>query len=68
VLVGLGLGLAGGVGTGFAISSWLYGVGGLDPLPLAGATVVLMVVALLGTWLPARRALAVDPLVALRAE
>jgi len=68
VTVGLGLGLAGGIGVGAAISSWLYGVGALDLRPLAGAAAVLVTVALLGTWLPARRALRVDPVRALRTE
>jgi predicted permease len=68
VTVGLGLGLAGGIGVGAVISSWLYGVGPLDPRPLAGAGAVLITVALLGTWLPARRALRVDPVRALRTE
>ena len=68
VTLGLALGLAGGVGVGAAVSSWLYGVGALDPRPLAGAGAVLVTVALLGTWLPARRALRVDPVRALRAE
>jgi predicted permease len=68
VTVGLGLGLAGGIGVGAAISSWLYGVGALDLRPLAGAGAVLVTVALLGTWLPARRALGVDPVRALRTE
>jgi len=68
VTVGLGFGLAGGIGVGAAISSWLYGVGALDLRPLAGAGAVLVTVALLGTWLPARRALGVDPVRALRTE
>jgi predicted permease len=68
VTLGLGLGLAGGIGVGAAVSSGLYGVGALDPRPLAGAGAVLVTVALLGTWLPARRALRVDPVRALRAE
>jgi predicted permease len=68
VTVGLGLGLAGGIGVGAVISTWLYGVGALDPRPLAGAGAVLVTVALLGTWLPARRALRVDPVRALRTE
>ncbi|MBI4503017.1 MAG: ABC transporter permease [Gemmatimonadetes bacterium] len=68
VFVGLGLGLAGGVAIGVAISGWLHGVGALDPMPLAGAAVVLLTVAGFGTWMPARRALMVDPLVAMRAD
>jgi predicted permease len=66
--VGVVLGLAGGIAVGALISPWLYGVGALDPRPLVGAAAALVTVALLGAWLPARRALAVDPLTALRAE
>jgi ABC-type antimicrobial peptide transport system permease subunit len=68
VAIGLGLGLAGGVGLGRVASSWLYGVGALDPAALAGASAVLLGVALAGTWLPARRALAIDPIQALKSE
>jgi ABC-type antimicrobial peptide transport system permease subunit len=68
VVVGLGLGIAGGVGLGAVASGWLYGIGALDPLALASAVAVLLTVALVGTWLPARRALTVDPMQALRSE
>jgi ABC-type antimicrobial peptide transport system permease subunit len=66
--VGVALGLAAGIGVGALISGWLYGVGAFDPRPLGGAGLVLLGVALVGTWLPARRALRVDPVTALRAE
>jgi predicted permease len=68
VAVGCGLGLLGGVGVGRIAAGWLYGVGALDPLALGGAMAVLVSVGLLGAWLPARRALAVDPIRALRSE
>jgi putative ABC transport system permease protein len=68
VLVGLGGGLAGGMALGTLIAGWLYGIGPLDPRALAGASATLLVVALAGIWFPARRALRVDPLTALRAE
>ncbi|HEX7121491.1 MAG TPA: ABC transporter permease [Gemmatimonadaceae bacterium] len=68
VIAGLVLGLVGSIGVGAVLSSWLYGVGALDPRPLVGAGAVLLTVALLGTWVPARRALRVDPVVALRAS
>lgn len=66
--IGLAIGLAAGVGLGALASGWLYGVGPLDPITLLGAGALLLAVAGLGTWIPARRALAVDPLVALRRE
>jgi predicted permease len=68
VALGSSLGLAGGIGVGRVAASWLYGVGALDPFALGGAVGVLFTVALFGTWLPARRALAVDPVRALRSE
>jgi len=68
VAVGSAIGLAGGIGIGRIASSWLYGVGAVDPAALAGAVGVLFTVALFGAWLPARRALTVDPIRALRSE
>jgi ABC-type antimicrobial peptide transport system permease subunit len=68
VAVGCGVGLIGGIGVGRIAASWLYGVGALDPLALGSALAVLAAVGLLGAWLPARRALAVDPIRALRSE
>jgi len=65
---GVALGLAAGIGVGALLSGWLYGVGAFDPRPLGGAGLVLLGVALVGTWLPARRALRIDPVTALRAD
>ena len=66
--VGVGLGLAGA----WLFDSWLesriWGVGRGDPLALGGAAAVLLLTALLASWLPARRAGRVDPLETLRAE
>ncbi len=67
-LLGCALGLAGAIlGTRF-IAGLLYGVPSVDLLTFAGTAALLLVVAILACWLPARRAAKVDPVVALRAE
>lgn len=72
---GLGLALAGaavGLAAALVLSQfmarWLYGVRPTDTLTFAGVAVLLLAVALLGCCVPARRALRVDPMVALRHE
>jgi predicted permease len=68
----IGLGLAAGIGGAIAlmrlIRTLLFGVTDTDPLTFAGVATLLFLVALLATWLPAQRAIRVDPLVALRHE
>ncbi len=68
LLSGLALGLLLAVLTGQVVSSLLYEVGALDPIAFTVAPLVLAVAALLATWIPARRAARVDPMMALRAE
>ena len=50
------------------LRTFLYGVAPTDPVTLVGASTMLIVIATLATWVPARRAARVDPVEALRAE
>jgi ABC-type lipoprotein release transport system permease subunit len=50
------------------IAAFLFGVEATDPLTFAAVAVLLLGVALLASYIPSKRALAIDPLTALRAE
>jgi putative ABC transport system permease protein len=67
-LLGLGAGLIGALGFARVLSSLLYGVNPTDPLTFAVVSLILASVALLASYVPARRAMRVDPMIALRYE
>jgi len=68
ILIGLVLGLGGAVGVARLVSSMLYAVGKGDVPVFAGAAATMIVVAILAVSVPARRAIRIDPLAALRAD
>jgi putative ABC transport system permease protein len=67
-MIGVVIGLASAFGLARLIATLLYGVTARDPVVFVLVPTVLTVVALIGVWLPARRAVGVDPVIALRAE
>jgi putative ABC transport system permease protein len=66
--IGVMLGLAAGAAGSQVLGSLLFGISALDPLAFGGAALVFGAIAFAASYLPARRATRVDPMVALRAE
>ncbi len=67
-LIGVGIGCAVAVGLTHFLSSLLFGVTATDPVSYAGVILLLFAVVVLACYVPARRAMRVDPMVALRHE
>jgi hypothetical protein len=61
-------GLAVAIAAARLLGRFLYGVAPLDPVTFAAVPLVMLLIALLAAWVPARRAASVDPMLALRAE
>lgn len=68
ILIGIAIGLAGALALTRTLESMLFQVNANDPLTLAAVTLLLIAAALLASYIPARRATKVDPMVALRYE
>jgi putative ABC transport system permease protein len=67
-LLGVGLGLAGALAAREILAGMLYNVSASDPWTLGCGSIILLVVVLIATAIPARRAMRVDPVLALRSE
>jgi len=66
--IGIGIGLVAAAGLTRAMTGILHGVRPLDPITYGGVAIVLTLVAIAASWLPARRAANLDPIRALRAD
>jgi predicted permease len=67
-LVGAAVGVGAAMGVTQFMASMLYGISPTDPVAMIGAAVLLVIVALAACWIPARRAMRIEPMEALRYE
>ncbi len=67
-VIGVVIGIALAAGAGRALRAILYGVGPNDPAALAFSATLMLLVAAIAAWLPARRALRIDPVEQLRSD
>ena len=67
-LIGIGIGLVAALGATRGIAGLLYEVSVVDPMTYGGVSLFLVIVAVIAAYLPARRASAIEPVVALRSE
>jgi predicted permease len=68
VAIGIALGIPLALFTGLAFSSMLFGLAGTEPVAIAGVVLILGMVAMAASYVPARRATKVDPIITLRQE
>jgi putative ABC transport system permease protein len=67
-VIGVAIGLAAGAVASQLFHSLLFGISAIDPVTFGGAALLFTVIALAASYVPARRATRVDPMVALRTE
>jgi putative ABC transport system permease protein len=68
VMAGIVAGLCMSLGVSYLLRRVIYGLNGIDGVSYAGVALLLLGIALVASWLPSRRAMRVDPMVALRYE